>query len=287
MAKYTSTPTGKFNFNLGEGPVWNPITQKLSMVDIFERRVHLFELHDTQLIHVDEFATEGDVGAALPLAEGGFVLCEQNGVFVRSAAGARTKVCDLPVAEADLRFNDGKLGPDGKLWVGIMDYSATEGRGSLWRIARDGSTELLLDGLTIPNGLDWWHDEFWFVNGPAEEIRCYRWDEAGLVDSGRKVLTNGTPDGLAIDASGELWLALWGEGRVDHFDHSGAVVDSITVASPHSTSLCFAGPELDTVVMTSAQFNMTAAAIAEHERAGDIFVQAVPVRGRPPHLHFG
>lgn len=287
MAEYVSTPTGQFNFELGEGPVWNPVTQRLSTIDIFKRRVHVFELRDTQLVHVDEFATEGDVGAALPLADGGFVLCEQGGVFVRSVDGARTKVCDLPVAGADLRFNDGKLGPDGKLWVGIMDYDATEGRGSLWRIGRDGSTQRLLDNLTIPNGLDWWRDEFWFVNGPAEEIRCYRWDESGLEYSGRKILTNGTPDGLAIDSSGELWLALWGEGRVDHFDLSGAVVDSIAVASPHSTSLCFAGPELDTLVMTSAQFNMAAAALAEFDRAGDLFVQRVPARGRAAHLEFG
>ncbi len=286
MTEYQSTASGQFNFNLGEGPVWNPQTQQLSTVDIFERRVHLFELLDTRLAHVGEFETEGDVGAALPLSNGGFVLCEQGGVFVRAADGNRTKVCELPVPGGELRFNDGKLGPDGKLWVGIMDYEATEGRGSLWRIGRDGAAQLLLDGLTIPNGLDWWQDEFWFVNGPAEEIRCYHWDEAGLTATERKFETNGTPDGLAIDSKGELWLALWGEGRVDHFDKSGQVVDSISVASPHSTSLCFAGADLDTLVMTSAQFNMSPQALAEYQRAGDLFVQRVPARGRAPYLDF-
>ena len=88
------------------------------------------------------------------------------------------------------------------------------------------------------------------MNGPAEDIHCYHWDESGLTPTPRRFDTNGTPDGLALDAHGEVWLALWGEGRVDHFDSSGAVVDSISVASPQSTSLCFAGPELDTVIMT-------------------------------------
>ena len=287
MVSYQATASGQFNFNLGEGPVWNPLSQRLSMVDIFERTVHIFEVSEGQLAHSQEFATDGDVGAALPTSDGAFVLCEQGGVFVRDSHGNRTKVCELPVQEKNLRFNDGKLGPDGKLWVGVMDYSATEGRGSLWRIGRDGSTQLLLDGLTIPNGLDWWEDEFWFVDGPTEQITCYRWDDIGLTEISRKIPTNGTPDGLAIDASGEIWLALWGEGRVDHFDKSGAVVDSVALASPHSTSLCFAGPELDTLVITSAQFNLSAEDMAAFERAGDVFSQRLPVRGRNPYLSFG
>jgi sugar lactone lactonase YvrE len=286
MVEYHSVPTGQFAFDLGEGPVWNPHTERVSMVDIFNRRVYLFELRDGQLIKRDEFATQSDVGAALPLADGSFVLCEQAGIFLRDPEGNRTEVCELPVRGADVRCNDGKLGPDGKLWVGIMDYAATEGRASLWRIGRDGSAQRLLEGLTIPNGMDWCLDEFWFVNGPAEEIQCYHWDESGLTPTGRRFVTNGTPDGLAIDSQGELWLALWGEGRVDHFDTSGDVVDSISVASPHSTSLCFAGPELDTVIMTSAQFNMSAQGLAEFDRAGDVFVQPVPRRGRLSHFDF-
>ena len=64
------------------------------------------------------------------------------------------------------------------------------------------------------------------------------------------------------------------------------VIDSVSVASPHSTSLCFAGRELDTLVMTSAQFNMTPEDLAKFERAGDLFVQPLPHRGRIPHLQF-
>ena len=88
---------------------------------------------------------------------------------------------------------DGKLGPDGKLWVGVMDYAATEGRGSLWRVGRDGSAQQLLEGLTIPNGLDWWQDEFWFVNGPAEHIHCYQWDESGLTPTPHRFDTTAHP----------------------------------------------------------------------------------------------
>ena len=286
MADYESVPSGCFALELGEGPVWNPVTQTLSIVDIFERQVHLLDLDNSQVRHRGEFSTEGDIGAALPLADGSYVLCESGGVFLRAPDGTRSLVCDLPSSGSDLRFNDGKLGPDGKLWVGVMDYAATEGRGSLWRIGRDGESQCLLDGLTIPNGLDWWGDEFWFVDGPEEVVSCYPWDESGLSAVNRRFVTDGTPDGLSIDSQGDLWLALWGEGRVDHFNREGHVVDSVSVASPHSTSLCFAGRGLDTLVMTSAQFNMSPEDLAQLERAGDLFVLPVPRRGRIPHLEF-
>lgn len=286
MAKYQSKPTGNYALELGEGPVWNPIRQELSIVDIFSRRVHVFSLDGQELIPKYDFATEGDVGAALPLEDGSFLLCEDSGFFLRHADGSRTQVAKLPVKGKEFRSNDAKIGPDGRLWVGIMDYDATEGNGSLWRIGLDGSCQLLLDKLTIPNGMDWWGDQFWFVNGPAQELRCYRWDDSGLTDTGKRFRTNGTPDGLVIDKRGTIWLALWGEGRVDHFDERGEVIDSVSVASPHSTSLCFAGEGLDSLVMTSARFAMTDQALRDFAQAGDLFTCKVPDTGRQPNMTF-
>lgn len=286
MSYFEAKPTGLNSFELGEGPVWNPLSERLSIVDIFQRRVHLYSLEADSLVHREEFATEGDVGAALPLSDGSFLLCENHGIFIRRPDGQRELIAKMPVIGVEFRCNDAKIGPDGSLWVGIMNYDATEGQGSLWRVTRSGEAQQLLSGLTIPNGLDWWGKEFWFVNGPNEEIRCYYWDSQGVVDSGRKFTTNGTPDGLAIDSTGELWLALWGEGRVDHFDKSGNVVDSISVASPHSTSLCFAGKNLDTLVMTSATFAMDQQALAKAPSAGDLFTLRVSTTGRLAHSDF-
>ena len=284
MANYVSTPTGEFSFGLGEGPSWNPQTKKVSMVNIFEKEVHLFSLDGITLKKTQSFQTEGDVGAALPLADGYFLLCESHGIFIRQVSGAREKVADMPVSGEQFRCNDAKVGPDGKLWVGIMDYDATEGNGSLWRIGRDGKSELLLPNLTIPNGLDWYGDEFWFVDGPTEEIRCYNWDQKGLEKTDKRFLTNGTPDGLAIDSNGEIWLSLWGQARVDHFNKYGEVIDSVSVPSSHSTSLCFAGENLDTLVMTSALMYTADDELTKFPRAGDVFTCQVPATGRQANV---
>jgi sugar lactone lactonase YvrE len=286
MTEQASSPTGIFSLELGEGPVWNPAKNQLSIIDIFARTVHLLTVQDGEIIRTGSFDCEGDVGAALPTSDGGFVLCLNTGIFFRDSDGQITKICDLPVNGSKFRCNDAKLGPDGKLWVGIMDYDASAGRGSLWRIGRNGQCQLLLDDLTIPNGMDWWHDEFWFVDGPAEQISLYKWSESGLEATSRKIPTNGTPDGLTIDSKGEIWLSLWGEGRVDHFDSSGKVIESVSVASPHSTSLCFAGEKLNTLVMTSAKFAMKAEDLETFENAGDLFSYQANSLGRASHFDF-
>jgi sugar lactone lactonase YvrE len=286
MAEQVSLPSGKLSLELGEGPVWNPLTQELSIVDIFARMVHLFKVENGEILSASSFHCDADVGAALPTSDGGFVLCLSTGIFFRDQAGVITKICDLPVKGDEFRCNDAKLGPDGKLWVGIMNYDASAGQGSLWRIGRDGKCQLLLDERTIPNGMDWWKEDFWFVDGPAEEISLYKWSESGLEETSRKFLTNGTPDGLTIDSQGEIWLALWGEGRVDHFDSSGEVIESVFVASPHSTSLCFAGEQLDTLIMTSAKFAMTPEDLEKYQNAGDLFSFQASSRGRASNFEF-
>jgi sugar lactone lactonase YvrE len=138
MTEQASLPSGKLSLELGEGPVWNPLTQELSIVDIFARMVHLFKVENGEILSASSFHCDADVGAALPTSDGGFVLCLSTGIFFRDKAGAITKICDLPVKGDQFRCNDAKLGPDGKLWVGIMDYDASAGQGSLWRIGRDG-----------------------------------------------------------------------------------------------------------------------------------------------------
>jgi len=286
MTEQVSSPTGELSLELGEGPVWNPAKNELSIVDIFARRVHLFTVQGGVLISKSSFDCPGDVGAALPTSEGGFVLCLNTGIFFRDQDGEISKICDLPVKGSEFRCNDAKLGPDGKLWVGIMDYDASAGAGSLWCIGRNGQSQVLLDNLTIPNGMDWWKDEFWFVDGPAEQISLYKWSESGLEQTSTNFQTNGTPDGLTIDSQGEIWLSLWGQGRVDHFDRSGRVIESISVASPHSTSLCFAGENLDTLVMTSAKFAMKEEDLKSFPSAGDLFSFRTSSKGRESHFDF-
>lgn len=275
----TVTPLGALTMTLGEGPVWNPARAELTVVDIFGRAIHRIFHRDGEWVLGDSLATGSDIGAALPLDDGAMVSVQSDGVFLISG-NQRDFVCSVPgVESASRRPNDAKLGPDGRLHVGVMDYAATPGTGSLWAVDRSGRSELLLEGLTIPNGMDWWDDTLWFVDGPQHRVSAYQKSSRGLVVSG-EILTQGVPDGLSIDSEGNIWVALWGEGRVDCYGQNGDLLHQLVVPARQTTSVAFCGPHLMTLAITTARYQLTDAQCQETPQAGDVFFSEVPVRGR-------
>ena len=52
-------------------------------------------------------------------------------------------------------MNDGACDPQGRFWGGTLADDHHEGGGALYRLERDGGVELMLDGLTISNGVGW------------------------------------------------------------------------------------------------------------------------------------
>lgn len=280
-----TTALGLPPLTLGEGPVWDPHRAELSVVDVLGRAIYRIG-QDSGAWRVREIlTTDGDVGAALPVGGGSFLTCESGGIFLVDAS-SRQRVCPLPGGGDAHRCNDAKIAPDGSVYVGVMDYGAAEGAGSLWRVDRSGRATQLLDGLTIPNGMDWWEDEFWFVDGPRPRVSCYRWDEGGLVDTGRTIAVEGVPDGLNIDQAGRIWLALWDEGRVDCLERAGERVSSVEVPAPQSTSVAWCGPGLNTLAVTSASYGYTENDYAAHPLAGSVFFVRPGGVGRPVSQRF-
>ena len=104
---------------IGECPVWSAGEQALYWVDILEPALHRFDP-----------ATGEDRAWAMPEAIGSFALRERGGALVALRNGLHLFDFDsgrldfLVDPEDDLpgnRFNDGKVSPDGRFWVGSMD----------------------------------------------------------------------------------------------------------------------------------------------------------------------
>jgi sugar lactone lactonase YvrE len=80
--------------------------------------------------------------------EGGFLLARREGIFRLDPATGSTEFWVNPNARAlDVACNDGKIGPDGALWLCIDDLAEREPRGVLWRVAPDGTASLIDAGL--------------------------------------------------------------------------------------------------------------------------------------------
>src|SRR5699024_11968367 len=91
------------------------------------------------------------VACVRPASSGGAVLAIEEGFALEDADGSITPL--PPLWEEEVRMNEGAIAPDGSFLCGSMAYDAHTGAASMWRLRPDGTTDRILTGLTISNGL--------------------------------------------------------------------------------------------------------------------------------------
>lgn len=92
---------------------------------------------------------------------------------------------------------------------------------------------------------------------------------------------------MCVDAEDHLWIAMWGKGEVRRYSPDGELVRTITVPAPHVSCVCFAGPHLETLVITTATQDLTEAQLNEFPLSGHLFTVQPGVRGLPQTLWSG
>ena len=77
----------------------------------------------------------------------------------------------------------------------------------------------MLDGLTISNGVGWSpeRDTMYLVDSGPRVIHAFAFDgDHGTISGGRSLAAVpediGAPDGMTVDAAGDLWVAIYGAG---------------------------------------------------------------------------
>src|SRR3954469_21246125 len=134
----------------GEGPVWSPSWGGLRCVDMLAGDVLTFDADGAM-----ERRHVGTVAAAVrPRRGGGAVIGVERGFALEEPDGTVTALPQL-WSDARVRMNEGGCDPDGRFYCGSMAYDQSAGAGSLYRLSPDGSVDVVLDHVTVSNGLDW------------------------------------------------------------------------------------------------------------------------------------
>ena len=159
-------------------------------------------------------------------------------------------------------MNDGACDPQGRFWAGTMADDHHAGGGALYRLDQHGRTELMLSDLTISNGLGWSPDgsTMYLVDSGPRVVYAFAFDRDHGTISDRRVLVTvaeevGAPDGMTVDAAGDLWVAIYGGGRVHRYSPDGVLRQAITVPAKQTTCCGFAGPGLNRLYVTTATEN--------------------------------
>lgn len=276
-----------FACHCGENPLWHPTEKKLYWTDIPTGRLFRYDPATEQAQQVYEGRP---VGGFTFQADGTLLLFRDHGNVVvwQDGKEIRTIIEQIP-DEQGTRFNDVFADPEGRVYCGTMPMPKPNERpGRLYRLDPDGSIRVLLEGVGCANGMALTLDEagLYFTDTKPRTIWCFDYDrQTGELTNQRPFIEvpegEGGPDGMTLDANGEIWSARWGGAGVFHYDASGRLTEKIDLPANQVTSVIFAGDDLTDMYITSAGAQDKPATGTE---AGALFHLKPGVKGRPEHF---
>ncbi len=238
---------------VGENPLWNPDDGHVYWVDIENGR--LFRADHASGAH--ECFYEGPVVGGFTLHEDGSLLLSEADRIARPERDGRRRVLCEGIDRDMKRFNDVIADPEGRVFAGTIGQ--TEASGGLYRIELDGSVRCVLKETGIANGMAFTRDErrFFWTCSTSRRIFAFDYDRASGELSNRTLFHAASepgegPDGLTIDEQDRLWSARWGGFAVVRLGADGSVVERVRMPVERVSSCVFAGPELDTLYVTTA-----------------------------------
>lgn len=218
----------------------------------------------------------------LPSGELLVVDCLTRRVVLIDKDGAQSTYVDM---SKDWQFpaNDMLVDKDGTVWVGSygFDPEADSPRSSSLARSRFGKLDFPVGDLVFPNGIARIDERFLVVSETfADRLAVLEVLPTGEVTiKGRIELPeNASPDGLAVDENGHVWVAsAYGEAvlKVDPISHD--VQRVIEIPGRGVFDCTFGDPELSTLFVATSDIDESKAL---EELPGQILAISVNVRGR-------
>lgn len=242
---------------LAECPVWDAENAALLWVDIPAGTIH--ELTPATGAR-RRWVLGGPVGSFGLAGNGRLIIARRHEVgFLDRAGGTYETLATLLPADAPLRLNDGKIGPDGAFWVGAMDDTPQKRPiAALYRVDAAGGVACKREGLITSNGLAWSPDGRFMYHSDSRGCWIERWDfdpRTGAISAPLRFATpgeaEGRPDGAAMDAEGCYWSAGVSAGCLNRYAPDGKLLARIQVPVPAPTMPCFGGADGRTLFVTS------------------------------------
>jgi sugar lactone lactonase YvrE len=274
-AAAVAEPVGDVTALLGEGPYWVPEDDCLLWVDIRRGQLHRTYFPSGETVTLDL----GAASAAFPAAAGGILTAGGSKLALhlpaeRGEQWSTRVIAEVPAREG-VRFNDAGVDPAGRVWVGSMHMGETEPVGQLLRLDHGGVLTVVVDGITVSNGLGWSPDgsRMYYVDSPVRRVDVFDYDPAtGRADHRRPFADlsafDGVPDGLTVDADGCVWVAVWGGGVLRRLAPDGSQDSVIAVPVSQPTSCAFGGPGMTDLYVTTASVGLSEAELSEQPLAG-------------------
>lgn len=306
MIERTAEPVLDARADLGEGPRWDAAAGVLEWLDVTRGLGHRMApsgrvVTSRRLGDRVSCVRPRGGGGWVAAVDGAVVLLDRDGVEERrlvAAVHAAAKPHDWSDVETEHRvlapapaavLNDGGCDAAGRLLVGSV--APDPAAGALHRVDPDGSVTTLRRGVAMSNGLDWSPDgrRLFHVDSAAGTVSAFDYDVDDGTVGGSRVLIRvpsdeGMPDGLAVDDTGAIWLAIWGAGEVRRYAPDGRLVGRVRVPTSQVTSCALGGGRL---WITTARQGLSTHDLKREPSAGAVFACDVEVGPTAPQRFAG
>ena len=273
---------------LGEGPCWDPDSERLYFIDSLGDRVWRCDARGGE---VRSWEVPGHIGSMALRESGGAIVALDSGFHELDFETGNTRFLVDPEPERKSnRLNDGKVDPVGRFVCGSMDMAEEAPSGSLWSLAADLALTELETSIICSNGPCWSPDgeTLYFADSFTGTIFAFDYDlDSGGVSGKREFVhvdnsRRGAPDGATVDEEGYVWSATVFDGRIFRYAPDGSVDRSIELPVCKTTSVAFGGPKLDTLFVTSMAVPPLPKYPDDGPLRGSVFaIHGLGVRGQP------
>ncbi|WP_273690641.1 SMP-30/gluconolactonase/LRE family protein [Ketogulonicigenium vulgare] len=273
---------------LGETPLWCDRRQQLLWVDIEQPRLQSFDpatgRHQALGVDCDW------LGSHALCADGRRLIAKDLALHLMDEATGKVTPFAVIETGVDNRLNDGRVDRWGRLWIGTMDNQLHRPQGALYRVAGSGRVDKIAGDVIVSNGIAFSPDgrQMHFTDTRRYMSWVYDIDPDDGEITGRRLwadysATKDRPDGAAMDVDGCLWAAFFGGGKIVRYRPDGRIDFEIPLPVSNPTCLCFGGPDLRTLYITTAFKFLNSTQLQREPLAGALLAIEGIGQGLPEH----
>ncbi len=264
---------------LGEGLIWDYHQNLLLMTDITKKR--LISINIDQQI-VNSWIMPEKVGwVLLTDTLNLYVVGLETGIALFSTVNnSKPKMFNQDFPKLPMcRLNDACTDKFGRIWYGSMNYNdESRNDGMIASFSESSGVMVHDEGFTVTNGPVISPEDDYLLLNDSLKRTLYKYDfsilEGKIIN--RTIFIKfkpeqGIPDGMCFDVEGNLWLAMWGAGKVLKVSRQGEILHDYNIPAPNVTNVCFGGVNLDRLFISSATIGLEKGNTSTFLQSGSVF----------------
>lgn len=287
---------------VGETPVWSAVENAIYWIDVVRPTILRYDFCTKDVDTMELSETIGSIGLR---KQGGLVAAMRTGFYlVDFTRRSLEHIIDPEPGQPNNTLNDGRCDRQGRFWAGsgwyALDEEDSEARlpsnptAALYRLDKDRSCHRILGDIIETNTIAWSPDDTVMYVGDSGTGLIYAYDFeslTGTVSNGRVFVEtykgNMFHDGSAVDGQGYMWTGIWNGSRIHRYAPNGELIQQIEMPVRRPIAMCFGGPNMSTLFVTTANWEMSDEEKAAEPLAGSLLAFDTGIQGMPEAAYEG